>query len=1303
MRLKICIILLLIFLFCCFFAFKAKGENHVQFYNLNEEYGISIRETNSVCKDSYGFMWISSKMGIIRYTQDDIKIYQLSYEAEDIITVRLVFENDVLYAYTNNGQIYKYNSIMDKFEMIINISKVLRNPNVMINELIVDGEGKIWFGSLLGLYSYNEKEGLTCLSHNHIHFLEWFDANRFFYVIDGKIVLFNTLNLSNEDYFTFPEESVFFVSYLHYDYKLKRLWIGTRADGLLYLAKKNGKLNLSIISEIPHQPVQAIEANSDSTMLIGIDGQGIWEINKYQEECIRVFKENADDPQTLKGNGVYDIYCDTNKRVWVCTYSGGVSFYEQANNIVTEINHIVNNHNSLVNNDVNCVLEDLDGNLWFATDNGISYWNVSTNQWKSFYHNKKEHAQVFHTLCEDDKGRIWAGTYSSGVYLLDQKSGKELEHYSPSETSKEFNINFVFDIYKDSKGNIWVGGVNGDLICFLSEEDRYISFKDVIVKVMIEYRPDEMLIGTTYGLMLLDTKTGNTKTLLDGYLVYDIILKDEVVWVCTSGNGLIRYDMKTNEIRNFTVDSGLPSNFVNSIIYSVGFLWIGTEDGLCRFSENAESVLTFNSLPVLSNISFNQNSNLKLKNGKLIWGTNKGAMLFDPKAIKPQKYEGKIFYQDLAVAGRSIRESSSIMLKSSLDSLQKLSLKYFQNTISLELIPIGVSSSGSKFSWKLEGLDQEWSKPVNNRILSYSNVPSGTYSLRIRMFDSSLTNIISERSLTLKIIPPFWETWWFRILAFTFLVGLVVFLLAYYVNRLKKQHSEEKIRFFANTAHDIRTSLTLIKGPIEELNKESGLTNKGLNYLHLATEQTHRLTKVVTQLMDFQKVDIGKERLLLTKVDIVKIIKDRVMMFEAFAKTKNIEIKFNYNCTTYVTAVDEGMIEKVIDNLISNAIKYSFTDSAIEILVECSPSKWSLKVKDKGIGIGKKAQRQLFNEFYRGDNAVNAKIVGSGIGLLLVKNYVNLHGGKVSCYSQLNMGSTFYVVLPLRNLNVDEVETILEEEADLSQISNQNEMNSLTLSEIRSSISQKMKILIVEDNDYLREFLKSALETQFHIDLAEDGLQAWEIIKKDTPDLVVSDIMMPNMNGYELCQKIKATYETSHIPIVLLTSLSGKESHYRGLGLGADDYLTKPFDVTMLQQRIKTIVHNRELIREKALKIIKHNEDDEAIFDNELNDQFVKKMVKVVRENMGNSEFSKDGFAAALNVSPSLLYKKVKSLTNQSPTDFIKSIRLDYALNLINSKKYTITEISEFCGFSSVGYFSTVFRKHYGKSPTQIV
>lgn len=1281
---------------------QVDGENNVRFFNLNEEYGISIRETNQVLKDDNGFIWIASKLGVVRYMEDDIRTYQLPFDSEDIITLRLVYKNGVLYAYTNNGQILKYNPIQDKFEMAINVSKVLNNPHLVVTQMLVDEQGRMWLASSFGLFCYDAINGLKSLIQSkNIQYSEWFDTNRFFYMADGQINLFNTLELSSAKYYGFPKETNYDVSNLFYDQKLHTLWIGTVADGLYYLCNVNGNFKLSNMPQIPNQPVLAIEANSDSTMLIGIDGQGIWKINKYHNEVLGVYKENSDDPHSLKGNGVYDIYCDDNKRVWVCTYSGGVSYFNQANSTVTEITHIVNDPNSLVNNDVNSVLEDSDGNFWFATNNGVSYWNVSTNRWKSFYHNEKEHAQVFHDLCEDDQGRIWAGTYSSGVYLIDRKSGKKLEHFSFEETGGKFNCNFVFDIYKDSQGNIWIGGVGGDLICYLSREDRFISYKNFTVMVMTEYRPGQLIFGTTFGLLLLDTKTGNTTSLVEGYLVSDMLFKDDLIWLCTGGNGVVQYNIKTKAIKNFTFDSGLPSNFVNGISFSKGHFWIGTEHGLCRMNEDGDSILTYNSSPSLSNVSFNQNAHYNLKNGKLIWGTNKGALLFDPDAIKKNQSTGRIFYQNLTISGRSIRESIKPKLESQLDSLQELSLKYYQNTISLEMIPIGVNSSGLKFSWKLEGLDEEWSMPVNNRILSYSNIPSGKYTLRIRMIDNSSTNIIEERSVILRVIPPLWEKWWFKYLILVFVIGLVFFLFAYYIDRLKKQHTEEKVRFFTNTAHDIRTSLTLIKAPVEELTKEKNLTESGKYYLNLAIEQARQLSSVVTQLMDFQKVDIGKEHLLLSMTDIVKLVSNRKIMLDSYAKSKNIELVFVPDRESYTTAVDESKMEKIIDNLISNAIKYSPNNSRIEIELKFLAKKWTFQVKDNGIGIGKKAQRLLFKEFYRGDNAINSKVVGSGIGLLLVKNYVAMHGGNISFSSQENVGSTFQVVIPFKSIS--EESGAINSPSETPTTNPIKEVSQQTESESEIQGSKEMKVLIVEDNDDLLNFLKSTLSNDFKVYTAVDGEKAWELISKKIPDLVVSDIMMPNIDGFELCKLMKSTYETSHIPIVLLTALSEKAEQLHGLGLGADDYLTKPFDMSLLLQRIKSIIRNREVVREKAFKLFKGESADPAILENVINDKFLKKILEVAKANISNSEFSKDEFASSVNMSSSLLYKKIKSLTGLSPTDFIKTIRLDQALDLMQSRKYTVTEVSELCGFASIGYFSTVFRKHFGKSPTDIL
>ncbi|WP_211297813.1 hybrid sensor histidine kinase/response regulator transcription factor [Prolixibacter denitrificans] len=1239
-------------------------------------------------------------MGIVRYTQDDIRTYQLPYDTEDIINVHLIYKNGDLYVYTNNGQILRYNSIQDKFEMIINISKILRNPFLIVERAFVDNDGRVWLASSVGLFCYDRKSGLkSVVPNNNIQDMEWFDDTHFFYVINNLIKLFDTSNFTSQAYYEFPEKIDYSVSRLYYDNKLKSLWIGTISNGLFILKKENGIFKFTEIQDIPNQPVLAIEANSDSTMMVGIDGQGIWKINKATHHIISVYKENSDDPRSLKGNGVYDIYCDANKRVWVCTYSGGVSYFDQANPYVTQVKHIINNPNSLVNNDVNSVWEDEYGKIWFATNNGLSSWDVAGNRWKTYYHNKKEQAQVFLSVYGDKQGKIWAGTYSSGVYVIDCKTGKELEHYSSADLGDDFNCNFVFDIYEDTQKKLWIGGVQSDLICYEPGKNKFQSYP-MFTYVIREYKPNKLLLGTTYGLVQFNPLTGDNENLVEGYVVRDIYVNKETVWLCTSGDGLIRYNMRSKKIKHFTIESGLPSNFVNGIMKSDGYLWLGTEKGMCRLNPENNNIATFNSILPLSHASFNTDSHSRLANGKMVWGTNRGAVIFDPKAVKIIKPQGRIFYQDLTISGQSIRDSATYHLKRPLDSLQEIRLKYYQNTVSLELIPIGVNSPGSKFSWKVEGLDNEWSKPSKNRILSYSNIQSGTYFLRIRMYDSSLSHIVDERQIVLHIIPPFWDTFWFRLSLFLFITGLGIFLFYYYINQLKKKHSEEKIRFFANTAHELRTSLTLIKGPVEELHKETNLSDKGANYLHLATEQTQRLLSVVTQLMDFQKVDVGKEKIMLTMVNIVKTVENRVMMFKSYAESKHLEIVFSSNCSEFVTAVDESIIEKVIDNLISNAIKYSYPNKQVRVVLECSSSKWELEVIDQGIGISKKAQRQLFKEYYRDDNAVNSKIVGSGIGLLLVRNYIALHDGKVSFESQLNAGSTFRISVPCKKVDESEPAQSQVSKVNESPIQSKN-VNALTIKEDDSSSRPAMKVLVVEDNDYLREFLKSTLESQFTILLAGDGQKAWEFIKKEKPDLVVSDIMMPRMDGFELCRKIKSTYETAHTPVILLTSLDGKAQQMKGIGLGADDYLTKPFDVTLLQQRIKSIIKNRAVIREKALKIIKLNED-ETILENELNDGFMKRLVQVVRENMANAEFSKDDFALAMNVSRSLLYKKVKSLTNQSPTDFIKSVRLDHALDLLKTRKYSITEISELCGFSSVSYFSTVFRKHYGKSPTQI-
>lgn len=1276
----------------------AMPASDAKFYSINSIYGISTRQAFSICKDDKGFLWVSSKMGVSRISDSNCRSYQLPFKTADIISTGIVYSNSVLLVYTNNGQLFLYDELFDRFDLFLDLRALLKYNYLSVNKIFLDKEHTLWIPTSIGLYKY-EQERLSLVKNElnvDIKYILPYDSTYLFVATEKELQLLDVNTQQGKSLLNFySNDSCLQVSKLFYQKRTDRLWIGTFHDGLFYYDLKEKQLAKIPIECFPRQSILAIEENSDSTLLIGIDGQGIWKLSDNGNSVLNVLKEDIDNPFSLKGDGVYDIFCDNNK-VWVATFSGGLSFFEQESSLVSLIDHKINQSNSLVNNHVNNILEDKKGDIWFATNNGISRWKSTVNKWENYFPNKKtEKGQVFLALCEDCQGNIWTGGYSSGFCVLDRNTGKEQEIYSQKMAELQSPVEHVYDIFRDSEGDIWLVGIH-NVICYLTEEKRFREYMSQPAISIIELSPGKIILACTYGLLLLDKASGDLDVLLEGYLIQDLLVIDKEIWLATQGDGLIRYNTKNRTSRQITTESGLPSNYVNSILHSGDYLWIGTENGLCQLTVAGCKIHTYSSVLDFSGFAFNTNSCTVLKNGDLIWGTNKGAIMFAPDKLYQNQLNGQIFFQDINISGRSIRENKALLRNTPVNNQAKLSLQYYQNTLTLELLPIGVSAAEIKFSWKLEGLDEEWSQPSNQQMITYTNIPNGDFQLRVRMYDNTHSQLIDERSLQLHIVPPFWKAWWFRLALVILILSMLVYFLRIYTNRLQQKHAKDKIRFFTNMAHDMRTSLTLINAPIEELNKDAELSEKSRYYLDLATVQSERLSLVATQLLDFQKVDIGKEQLFLSMADVVRLLYQRVHIFGTSAKKKNIELIVSSDRDSYTTAIDEVKIEKVIDNLLSNAIKYSYPDSQVKITLSCTEKEWSLTVKDDGIGITDEAKNKLFKEFHRAENAVNSKIVGSGIGLLLIKEYITMHDGKVFFDSKENNGSLFKVTIPFKEANVlpsIELHTLPEDydaNPEPPVISETNENH------------KDIHILIVEDNDDLQRFLKVTFQEHYKITTANDGYQAWELISKKNPDLVISDILMPRMNGFELCERIKSTFETSHIPVILLTALSERARQLEGLGLGADDYVTKPFDISILKQRIHSILKNRKIIREKAWKLITQTDDTQPVLSNELNDQFVKKAVEAIRKNMADSAFGKDEFASAMYVSPSLLYKKLKALTDQSPSDFIKTIRLNYAMELLQSHKYTITEVSELCGFSSSSYFSTVFKKNFGKLPTDI-
>jgi hypothetical protein len=423
----------------------------VKFYSINSLYGISMRETNSVCKDDNGFIWASSKTGILRLSKDNYHIYRLPYITADVIRVRLEYENFKLYAYTNNGQVFYYNPVFDKFELILSLNGILF-------DMLIDNKGTCWLASSTGLYKYQSGKLSRVFEFSSTRYaINWYDSNNIIVAKQDGIWLFDINTLGKKHIYESKNLNTFDIFSLYFDKSQDKLWLGTVSEGLFLYDFRNGTCSNKTTSVLPKQPILAIKENSDSTCLIGFDGQGIWELDRRNQKVLNVYKESLDVPSSLRGNGVYDLFCDNNRRVWICTYSGGLSFLDQASPPVNQIVHLPNHVNSLINNDVNSIIEDQWGKLWFATNNGISCCNLTTNKWSSFYNDKETHAQVFLSLCEDNQGRIWAGTYSSGVYILDGRTGKELAHYNKNGQGSPLLNDFIFNIFKDSSGDIWLG------------------------------------------------------------------------------------------------------------------------------------------------------------------------------------------------------------------------------------------------------------------------------------------------------------------------------------------------------------------------------------------------------------------------------------------------------------------------------------------------------------------------------------------------------------------------------------------------------------------------------------------------------------------------------------------------------------------------------------------------------------------------------------------------------------------------------------------------------------------------------
>lgn len=896
------------------------------------------------------------------------------------------------------------------------------------------------------------------------------------------------------------------------------------------------------------------------------------------------------------------------------------------------------------------------------------------------------------------------------------------EFFTPS-TFSDSDIRpdkYIRSIMKDSAGNIWSGGYyNLKQIDFPHKNIRTYPGLNGITDI-IEKDEKHMWIGTATGLYLLDKETGEFQYIsmpIESFYINALYQSDNnLLYIGTSNSGLLIYDYQNKSFEHFHKDNcPLISNNIYTILSDGDqSILLSTENSLTSYYPSGKIFHNWTKEQGLKSDHFNSTSGVLRKNGDFILGSTDGAIEFHKDMMIPRNYKFQMIFSDLRVFYQTVYPGDEgSPLEVDIDETKVLKLKYNQNIFSLRISSINYDyPSLVLYSWKLEGFYDGWSRPEKDCLIRFTNLSPGKYTLRVRAISSEDRRIVlEERDMDIMIEQPIWLSIWALLLYALVIAAIVTITLRVIILRKQRKTSDEKIRFFINTAHDIRTPLTLIKAPLEELSEKEDLTPGGRSNMNTAIRNVNALLRLTTNLINFERADTYSSALYVSEYELSTYMEEMINAFRAYADVKRVSLTYESNFRYMNVWLDKDKMDSILKNLISNALKYTPEGGSVHIFAAETEDNWSVEVKDTGIGIPASEQKKLFRMHFRGSNAINSKVTGSGIGLLLVWKLVRLHKGKINFSSTEGKGSCIKVIFPKKEKYYRKAVHSPKPGSEKVVYTESGVPKNISLSTVYDTARQRQqqngdlpKILIVEDNDELREYLRNTLSDDYIIQVCSDGKQALDIVKEYMPNMIISDIMMPEMRGDELCHRLKNDIETSHIPIILLTALNNDRNIIEGLKTGADEYIVKPFNIGILRATIANILTNRSLLRHKYANLELNDEESDTACINcstDIDWKFISTVKKSVEDNMDNSSFTVDVLCNLLNMSRTSFYNKIKALTDQAPADYIRLIRLKRADQLLKEQQHSITEVAEMTGFSDAKYFREVFKKHFNVSPSQ--
>lgn len=1057
-------------------------------------------------------------------------------------------------------------------------------------------------------------------------------------------------------------------------------------------------------------------------------------------------------------NMMHSAYSDKQGNLWMCTRSHGlekVIFYDKSK--FTSIQPSDDIH-STISNEVRPIYEDSYHNIWTATKDGRIRLFDQEMEEKGILNDRGDIGGgiplegIAYCITEDSDRNIWIGMKGEGVYKLERRAGGnnfQISHYKNDPGNKySLSDNNVYSIYEDKNKNIWIGtfggGLNlivhgdteGKIINHLNELTSYPFNHADRVRIITSNNKGHICVGTTLGFMMFDADFESpneidfkiyTRKAVDEYSlgandIIDIITtKSGETYIGTFGGGISMIKETDDHGFPLTFDTyntshGLPSNIILSIQEDgTGNLWISSEGSLTKFNRQEETFENFSEIKrLMKRYNFSENSSYCLKDGRMLLGYSHGIFMFDPENVKNNTFHPYLALVQFRLFNRALPISPEGPLYKSINLIDRLQLKHNQNFISLEFAALDYTDPENiLYAYKLDGFDKEWIYSGNQRIANYTNLSRGKYLFRVKSTNSDGVWTNNERTLAIEVLPPYWATGWAYLVYAILTIGalFVTFRILYAFYRMRnkivweKQESEIKTRFFTNISHEIRTPLTMIVSPIENLIQSASTPDPVKKQLLLVSKNTQRLLNMVNQILDFQKLE--QSPLIVSKIAIGPFVENLFGNYIQNAQLKNIAYHFDNRVGDQLLWVDAEAVEKIVVNLLSNAFKFTPPGKSIHVSLFHDKDEVVLQVKDAGVGISKERMSRLFRRFESFNE--DASKPSTGIGLSIVKEMADKHSARIEVESEEHKGSRFAVIFRKGTSHFGTDVTIDDSYQPLTIDETQKGTTKDIIAAIPcEEISDHPSVLVVEDDDDLRLFIRSILEDVYEVHEASNGKEGLEKALDLIPDFIISDIMMPEVDGIELLEKVRSNIHTSHILFLLLTAKTTLDSKLEGFKHGADEYITKPFSVSYFKARVKNLLQRRSELQHyyrnrsnsSSVALLRAKESTDAPF-NEKDLAFISAVNAFIESHLGNSDFVIEDMAVEMGMSRTVFFKKLKGLTGLAPIEYVRDVLMQHAAEFLAKGEYAIKEVSYMVGMNDAKYFTKCFKKKFNITPSE--